>query len=199
MAVSAQHIGAHVANRQLFREALLAYPLEFLPLLGGGCAAVIILIVDVDTDEAPVERIDDAAVGERTRSQPKGGTSAPSRVDLAFHGQEKDRPVFRANNSLLLRHREGAQQPVRSGAVLAVDSSTILLRHLRLVGSGTGGHMATASTSRTAAMVKQRPTETAWVTWSRSGSGSGLVVLVTMVSGIHPSRVRVETMQTRRW
>ncbi len=48
-------------------------------------------------------------------------------------------------------------------------------------------------------MVKQRPTETAWVTWSRSGSGSGLVVLVTMVSGIHPSRVRVETMQTRRW
>ena len=29
------------------------------------------------------------------------------------------------------------------------------------------------------------------------GSGSGLVVLVTMVSGIHPSRVRVETMQTR--
>jgi hypothetical protein len=47
-------------------------------------------------------------------------------------------------------------------------------------------------------MVKQRPTETAWVTWSRSGSGSGfVVVLVTMVSGIHPSRVRVETMQTR--
>jgi hypothetical protein len=46
-------------------------------------------------------------------------------------------------------------------------------------------------------MVKQRPTETAWVTWSRSGSGSGLIVLVTMVSGIHLSRVRVETMQTR--
>jgi hypothetical protein len=41
-------------------------------------------------------------------------------------------------------------------------------------------------------MVKQKPTETAWVTWSRSGSGSGLVVLVTMVGGIHPSRVRVE-------
>ena len=54
-----------------------------------------------------------------------------------------------------------------------------------------------ASTSKTAAMVKQRPTETAWVTWSLSGSGSGLVVLVTMVSRIHPSRVRVETMQTR--
>ena len=51
-------------------------------------------------------------------------------------------------------------------------------------------------------MVKQRPTETAWVTWSRSGSGAGLVVLVTivsrihlMVSRIHLSRVRVETMQ----
>jgi hypothetical protein len=54
-----------------------------------------------------------------------------------------------------------------------------------------------ASTSKTAAMVKQRPTETAWVTWSRSGSGSGLVVLVTMVGGIHPSRECVETMQTR--
>jgi hypothetical protein len=46
-------------------------------------------------------------------------------------------------------------------------------------------------------MVKQRPTETAWVTWSRSGSG--LLVLATMVSGIHPSRVRVETMQTCWW
>jgi hypothetical protein len=45
-------------------------------------------------------------------------------------------------------------------------------------------------------MVKQRPTETAWVTWSRSGAGSGLVVLFTVVSVIHPSRVRVETMQT---
>ena len=56
-----------------------------------------------------------------------------------------------------------------------------------------------ASTSRTAAMVKQRPTETAWVTWSRSGSGSGFVVLVTMVGGIHPSRVRVEMMQIRWW
>ena len=44
-----------------------------------------------------------------------------------------------------------------------------------------------ARTSRTAAMVKQRPTETAWVTWSRSGPGSGLVVLVTVVSRIHPS------------
>ena len=54
----------------------------------------------------------------------------------------------------------------------------------------------TASMSRTAAMMKQRPTETAWVTWSLSGSGSGLVVLVTVVSRIHPSRVRVETMQT---
>jgi hypothetical protein len=46
-------------------------------------------------------------------------------------------------------------------------------------------------------MAKQRPTEKAWVTWSLSGSGSGLAVLVTMVSGIHPSRVRVETKQTR--
>jgi hypothetical protein len=62
------------------------------------------------------------------------------------------------------------------------------------------GHGTRAKTSRrTAAMVKQRPTETAWVTWSRSGSGSGLVVLVTMVGGIHPSRVRVETMQIRWW
>ena len=58
------------------------------------------------------------------------------------------------------------------------------------------GHGMRASTSRTAAIVKQRPTETAWVTWSLSGSGSGLE-LVTMVSGIHPSRVHVETMQTR--
>ena len=62
------------------------------------------------------------------------------------------------------------------------------------------GHGTRARTSsRTAAMVKQRPTETAWMTWSLSGSGSGFVVLVTMVGGIHPSRVRVETMQTQWW
>lgn len=46
-------------------------------------------------------------------------------------------------------------------------------------------------------MVKQRPTETAWATWSRSGSGAGLAVLDTMVSRIHPSPVHVEKMRTR--
>ena len=59
----------------------------------------------------------------------------------------------------------------------------------------TEGHGTRARTSRTAAWARHRPTMTAWVSWSLPGSGSGLVVLVTMVSGIHPSRVRVETMQ----
>ena len=59
------------------------------------------------------------------------------------------------------------------------------------------GHATRARTSRTAARARQWPTVTAWVSWSRLGSGSGLAVLVTLWTGVHPSRVRVETTQSR--
>ena len=58
-------------------------------------------------------------------------------------------------------------------------------------------HGTRARTSRTAARARQRPTVTAWVNWSLLGSGSGLAMLVTLLTGVHPSRARVESMQTR--
>jgi len=53
------------------------------PLLGQGTAflGAIVLVGDLNGDEAPVQRVDDATVGERTRSQVKRAASAPSGDD----------------------------------------------------------------------------------------------------------------------
>ncbi len=59
------------------------------------------------------------------------------------------------------------------------------------------GHGRRTRASRTAARARQRPTVTAWVSWSLLGSGSGLAVLVTTLTRYTPLRVGVEPMQTR--
>ena len=69
----------------------MVYPVQLFPHLDRG--GEVVLVGSVDADEAPVERIDDTTIRERTRSQCKGAPSAPSRVDPAVPREEEDGPV----------------------------------------------------------------------------------------------------------
>src|SRR6185436_9908867 len=92
--VRGQHVRVDGADRELLFQTLFPDPCKLLPLIGRSTAGFpIVLVVDVDADEAAVEQIDDTAVGERTRPHTKRTPSTAAGIDLAVSCVEKNRPV----------------------------------------------------------------------------------------------------------